>query len=268
MKFSIRSPLSAVFAPRGTVEGCVSRLGRGGHDPEHPVKVRGMNSVGRPRRRSLRGFVSRATAAVLIAATTAVIPAASASASATVSRDKIVSIAHSQLGKGCSSTYDGISCDREWCAAFATWVWGQAGVDVSTLGWTVTTFVKYGDRNGTWHDPTGYTPQPGDAMIFGGPGFPTKTDGGAHVGFVESVHADGTLTEIGGNQSGHVTEETGTADQIESNLEGSGYDFLGYVSPVGAVNPAFPSWDSSWSVFNPVSNATTVFGRGLDGKIG
>ncbi|MFI6604851.1 glycoside hydrolase domain-containing protein, partial [Nonomuraea sp. NPDC050536] len=31
---------------------------------------------------------------------------------------------------------------------------------------------------------------------------------------------------------------------------------------------AFPSWDSSWSVFNPVSNATTVFGRGLDGKIG
>ncbi|GAB3971011.1 hypothetical protein GCM10029978_045390 [Actinoallomurus acanthiterrae] len=31
---------------------------------------------------------------------------------------------------------------------------------------------------------------------------------------------------------------------------------------------AAPLWDSSWSVFNPVSGTTTVFGRGLDGSIG
>jgi CHAP domain len=191
------------------------------------------------------------TAAVLLTATAAVMPVASASAA--VSRDKIVSIARSQLGNGCSSTYDGISCDLEWCAAFATWVWGQAGVDVSRLGWTVTTFVNYGDHNGTWHDPAGYTPQPGDAMIFGGSGFPTKASGGAHVGFVESVHADGTLTEIGGNQSGHVNEYSGTAKEIEADLEGNGYNFLGYVSPVEAVNTPAPALHGGSSL-TPLAN--------------
>ncbi|GAA2746772.1 CHAP domain-containing protein [Kitasatospora cinereorecta] len=162
-------------------------------------------------------------------------------ANAATNRSQIVAAAHGQLGNGCSSGYDGIPCNLNWCAAFATWAWGQGGVDVSKLGWTVTTFVNYGDNNGTWHDPgSGYVPQPGDAMIFGGSGYPTKASGGAHVGIVERVNADSTITEIGGNQSGSVTEVTGTADSIEHNLEGSNYNFLGYVSPVGAA-PAIPA---------------------------
>ncbi|PYC78695.1 hypothetical protein C7C46_15470 [Streptomyces tateyamensis] len=180
-------------------------------------------------------FVRTATlTAALAVASSSMLALATTPASAAASRSAIVSAAHSQLGHSCSSAYDGMDCSLNWCAAFATWAWGQGGVDVSKLGWTVTTFVNYGDNNGTWHDPGTYTPQPGDAMIFGGSGFPTKASGGAHIGLVESVGSNGTVTEIGGNQGGLVTEHTGTADQIEHAVEGSAYNFLGYVSPVGA----------------------------------
>lgn len=184
--------------------------------------------------RSLRRAVARTVAATLVASTAALLPVSSAAAA--VNSTTIVSAARGQLGGGCSSGYDGIDCSLNWCAAFAKWAWSQGGVDVSPLGWTVTTFVNYGDNNGTWHDPTGYVPQPGDAMIFGGRNYPTKASGGAHIGIVESVHPDGTLTEIGGNQGNAVTEVSGTPDQIEANLEG-GYSFLGFVSPVGAPAP-------------------------------
>ncbi|MFI6604200.1 CHAP domain-containing protein [Nonomuraea sp. NPDC050536] len=156
-------------------------------------------------------------------------------ASASVSRSQIVSAADSQIGKSCSSEYDGIDCSEEWCAAFAVWAWQHGDVDTSSLGWTVTTFTDYGHNNRTWHDPTGYTPQPGDAMIFGSPAFPTE---GAHVGLVESVDANGVITEVGGNQGGKVSRYSGTASELERKIEGPSPDnkFLGYVSPVGATN--------------------------------
>ncbi|MEZ0070520.1 hypothetical protein ABIA32_006573, partial [Streptacidiphilus sp. MAP12-20] len=184
----------------------------------------------------------------LVMASTGLLAAGVTPASATTNTSQIVSAAVGQLGdNGCSpNSYYG-SCSQEWCADFTRWAWAQGGVDVSTLGASVTTFVNYGDNNHTWHDPGSYTPKPGDAMIFGGSGFPTKSSGGAHVGMVEKVSGS-TITEIGGNQSGKVTEVTGTAASIESQLEGSGYNFLGYVSPVGAT-PTIPAG------FNVTANA-------------
>ncbi|MFJ5232419.1 CHAP domain-containing protein, partial [Kitasatospora sp. NPDC088391] len=174
---------------------------------------------------------SLATSVALAVAATGLITVAAGPASAATSRSAIVSAAVGQLGSnGCGI----VNCGVQWCAYFSRWAWQQGGVDVSALGGTVTTFVNYGDSNGTWHNPGTYTPQPGDAMIFGGGNYPTKASGGAHVGIVEKVNANGTLTEIGGNQGGLVTEVTGTADQIEHYLEGSSSNFLGYVSPVGA----------------------------------
>ncbi|SEO29524.1 hypothetical protein SAMN05216267_102289 [Actinacidiphila rubida] len=190
-------------------------------------------------------------------------------AAAATDTSKIVSAARSQLGSdGCGI----VDCSVEWCAEFSKWAWQQGGVDVTTLGATVTTFVNYGDANGTWHDPSGYTPQPGDAMIFGGPGFPTKASGGAHVGLVESVNSNGTITEIGGNQGHKVTEVTGTAASIETQLEGSSYSFLGYVSPLGVPAPTPPAnaaaSDSSWAVYNPNARVMSLFGLGSGGHLG
>ncbi|WP_033355620.1 CHAP domain-containing protein [Kitasatospora aureofaciens] len=179
-------------------------------------------------------------------------------ASAATDTSKIISSARSQLGSnGCGV----VDCSVEWCAEFSKWAWQQGGVNVSTLGATVTTFVNYGDNNGTWHDPSGYTPRPGDAMIFGGAGFPTKASGGAHVGLVESVSSNGTITEIGGNQGGHVTEVTGTAASIEAQLEGSSYSFLGYVSPVGAPTPVPAGFNVTVDANGaPLTNGRTVSG--------
>lgn len=192
-------------------------------------------------RSSLRKIVTATTGLAIAGA--GVLVAGTGPASATTSRSAIVSAATSQLGaNGCSPNivYEGRSCGENWCADFAKWAWQQGGVDVSTLGATVTTFVNYGDNNHTWHDPGTYTPQPGDAMIFGGAGYTTKASGGAHVGIVEKVNSNGTITEIGGNQSNAVTEVTGTADSIEHTIEGSAYNFLGYVSPVGASSSTAP----------------------------
>ncbi|MEV8637232.1 CHAP domain-containing protein [Streptosporangium sp. NPDC051023] len=202
-----------------------------------------------------------AVAATLVASSAVLLPVSSASAA--VNSTTIVSAAHGRLGGGCSSTYDGIPCNLNWCAAFAKWAWSQGGVGVSALTWSVTSFVNYGDNNGTWHDPTGYVPQPGDAMIFGGSGFPTKASGGAHIGIVESVHSDGTLTEIGGNQSNAVTEVSGTPDQIEASLE-PGYDFLGYVSPVGAPAPLSSGLHTSVVDYN---GKTVVYATAGNGNI-
>ncbi|WP_037601674.1 CHAP domain-containing protein [Streptacidiphilus rugosus] len=184
-----------------------------------------------------------------------------APASATTNRSAIVSAAVGQIGdNGCSpNSYYG-SCSQEWCADFARWAWSQGGVDVSALGATVTTFVNYGDNNGTWHDPGSYTPQPGDAMIFGGSGYPTKASGGAHVGLVVSVSGS-TITEIGGNQSGTVSEITGTAAYIESQLEG-GYNFLGYVSPVGAIPAGFNVTAHAQQSGSTVNLTSTVTANG------
>ncbi|GAB2745569.1 CHAP domain-containing protein [Kitasatospora kifunensis] len=179
------------------------------------------------------------------------------SASAATDTSKIISAARGQLGSnGCGV----VDCSVEWCAEFSKWAWQQGGVDVSALGATVTTFVTYGDNNRTWHDPSGYTPRPGDAMIFGGAGFPSKASGGAHVGLVESVSSNGTITEIGGNQGGRVTEVTGTAASIEAQLEGS-YSFLGYVSPVGAPTPIPAGFNVTVDANGtPLTNGQTVSG--------
>lgn len=184
------------------------------------------------RRRPFTRVASLLSAGLLLVGM--LLAAEAAPASAAVNRSLIVSAAVGQLGHSCSHDYDNIDCSQEWCAAFATWAWQQGGVDPSSLGWTVTKFYNYGHSNGTWHDP-GYTPQPGDAMIFGSPSFPKV---GAHVGVVVSVGSGGVITEVGGNQGGKVSENVGTADHLEAQIEdtGSGYKFLGYVSPVGALN--------------------------------
>jgi CHAP domain len=103
--------------------------------------------------------------------------------------NKIATVAESQVGYGDSpsgtecnkySAYWGsgsASCgttgnlSEEWCADFAAWVWRQAGVSFtwgSDLNAGAASFYSFATAHGTWHwAGSGYTPQPGDAAVYG-----------------------------------------------------------------------------------------------------
>src|SRR5450755_2886296 len=73
----------------------------------------------------------------------------------------------------------GTSCgngnsQEEWCADFAAWTWQQAGVsftfgyDSGDINGAAASFYTWAAAHGTWHAAgSGYTPQPGDAVIYG-----------------------------------------------------------------------------------------------------
>lgn len=83
-----------------------------------------------------------------------------------------------------------------WCAYFVSWAAAQAGVPLGEAGQgfgSVEEIAAWASRTGRLMPP-GTTPSPGDLILFGG----------RHVGIVESVNADGSLTTIEGNESDAV----------------------------------------------------------------
>ncbi|MEV4944318.1 FG-GAP-like repeat-containing protein [Streptomyces sp. NPDC053755] len=171
-------------------------------------------------RRTLQAML--ATAALAPALVFAGAHPASASVGTT-----ITGIAEQNLGNGPCDTnsaggsgYYG-SCSEAWCADFAKWVWAQAGVNVTGLTAAAGSFGQY---NGGLQS----TPHVGDAVVFNynGAGYAD------HVALVKSINADGTITTIGGNQSGAVTYGT------ISNGYYNSQKVSGYVSPIGGVDAA------------------------------
>ncbi|MEV4172455.1 CHAP domain-containing protein [Nonomuraea sp. NPDC049709] len=174
-----------------------------------------------------------------------------------VSRSTIVTVAQGQLGNaarnhesplgsgcnyytgyfrswkpsaGCPYS-DGVQWrDSDWCADFVKYVWRNAGVehadvpegDGGTLtGWAAS-FKDYGVQYGTWHTrSSGYTPQPGDALVFD-----WEQNGDIdHVGIVTSA----TSTTV-------YTIEGNSGDRIKANsYSRSNVDIVGYSAPVGAA---------------------------------
>ncbi|MFI8509849.1 FG-GAP-like repeat-containing protein [Streptomyces sp. NPDC085460] len=140
----------------------------------------------------------------------------------------IMGIAEQNLGNGpCDTNSAGgsgyyNSCSEAWCADFAKWVWGQAGVNVTGLTAAAGSFGQY---NGGLTQ----TPHVGDAVVFNynGAGYAD------HVALVRSINADGTITTIGGNQSGAVTYGTISASGYYNSQKVSGY-----VSPIGGIDRA------------------------------
>jgi cell wall-associated NlpC family hydrolase len=83
-----------------------------------------------------------------------------------------------------------------WCAYFVSWAAAQAGAPIGPCGQGLGSVAGITD----WARSTGRLtsdPQPGDLILFG-------TE---HVGIVESVNADGTLTTVEGNASNGVRRE-------------------------------------------------------------
>jgi hypothetical protein len=84
-----------------------------------------------------------------------------------------------------------------WCAYFVSWAAAQAGAPIGDGG----TGLGSVEAVTAWAQRTGrYTtqPAPGELILFGG----------RHIGIVESVNADGTLTTIEGNTSDGVHRRT------------------------------------------------------------
>jgi len=84
-----------------------------------------------------------------------------------------------------------------WCAYFVSWAAAQAGAPIGDGG----TGLGSVEAVTAWAQRTGrYTtqPTPGELILFGG----------RHIGIVESVNADGTLTTIEGNTSDGVHRRT------------------------------------------------------------
>jgi CHAP domain len=145
------------------------------------------------------------------------------------SASEIVRIAQSQLGQAEHPL--GSNCTKygpclEWCSLFVAWVWEKAGVPLrggtapyaysgSIYEWAQAHEAGGlpGERaagenpflapqpDGARVLPPSATPSPGDAVLFGsGPGF-GESD---HVGIVERVFKDGSITTIDGNYGDRV----------------------------------------------------------------
>ena len=92
---------------------------------------------------------------------------------------------------GYRSAVQGAQAGEPWCAYFASWAAQQAGTPIGDAGQglgSVAEITDWAQRTGRYL-PAGSTPQPGDLILFG-------TD---HVGVVESVNPDGSLTTVEGN---------------------------------------------------------------------
>lgn len=95
------------------------------------------------------------------------------------------------------SAVQGAQPGEPWCAYFASWAAQQAGTPLGATGQglgSVAEITSWAQGTGRYL-PAGSTPQPGDLILFG-------TD---HVGVVESVNPDGSLTTIEGNYDSTVS---------------------------------------------------------------
>ncbi|MDH6129081.1 CHAP domain-containing protein [Kitasatospora sp. GP82] len=146
-----------------------------------------------------------------------------------------------------------------WCADFAQWVWEHAGFSTGGLNAAASSFVDYGRANSTLHTSASYSPQPGDAVVYGS----TKDSEIHHVGIVTSVNPDGSISTANGDWGGtqntgsmagfavssHVAAITIAAGQKSAgsapdNVDAAdGYYILGYTTPVatGSSNPYTPA---------------------------
>ncbi len=126
----------------------------------------------------------------------------------------VLTAAESQIGEGeqppgsndgpaigvYRSAVAGAQAGAPWCAYFASWAAAQAGTPLGDTGQglgSVSEITSWAASAGRLL-PADATPAPGDLILFG-----TR-----HVGVVESVNPDGSLTTIEGNSHNMVARVT------------------------------------------------------------
>ncbi|HEX7083892.1 MAG TPA: CHAP domain-containing protein [Gaiellaceae bacterium] len=95
---------------------------------------------------------------------------------------------------------EGAQPGQPWCADFASWAAAQAGEPIGDRGQglgSVAEITSWAASTGRLL-PASSTPAPGDLILFGD----------RHVGVVESVNSDGSLTTVEGNYQDAVSHVT------------------------------------------------------------
>lgn len=203
---------------------------------------------------AIKSALGLTTSAVNCAASSARPSAAakSAAAKAATAGDaslgaKIVNLALGQVGLATTpaeTSFSGIDCDpfstldaafspnadgcgpdakhnvenqnEEWCSDFSKWAWSQAGVtqDMNTLNAAASSFYTWALDDGQTPAADSGTPEPGDAVVFYGPGAITASRFADHVGLIASVNADGTVNMVNGDFLG----SSGITVEYDQNL--------------------------------------------------
>ena len=154
--------------------------------------------------------------------------AAPASAGGATVADRMVNLARAELNKGVRETPDGsnnspdiaryrtatvgAASGEPWCAYFVSYIAKMAGAPIGSHGQgmgyvpNIISWAKSTNR----FVPSSGSPRPGDLILFS-----------QHVGIVESVNQDGSLTTIEGNSSNSV------ARRHHSKSEAVGFARLG-----------------------------------------
>jgi len=105
--------------------------------------------------------------------------------------------------------------NQPWCGAFVNWCAKQVALKIPDCTYTpngAKAFVK----EGTWQDAEGATPLPGDLAFFD---FPADgIDRISHIGIVESVHANGTVTTIEGNTAPDTKGDQRNGGQVARKI--------------------------------------------------
>jgi peptidoglycan hydrolase-like protein with peptidoglycan-binding domain len=109
---------------------------------------------------------------------------------------RILEIAKAELGTregsgNCVGTKPYSIC-APWCAAFSTWVWRTAGVNIPWI-WAVPDVYQWGVSHGKWTTQL-LTAKPGDQIVFG------NATNRYHIGIIDTVSGN-TATVISGNTS-------------------------------------------------------------------
>lgn len=164
-------------------------------------------------------------------------------ANKTLESSKIIEIAQSYLGeeeikgnKGFKSeefekrmSLVGWRIGQQWCAHFAKLVWFEAGQDVDFFSPnSYQTLLNYQKKGGK----VSFTPKPGSLVIFrrkkSGNYVKVGKSFSGHIGIVETINDNGTVTSIDGNTGDKVKERTFNPNLSVSN----GLELAGYIHPV------------------------------------
>ncbi|WP_309246091.1 CHAP domain-containing protein [Verrucosispora sioxanthis] len=145
-----------------------------------------------------------------------------------------------------------------WCAAFAKYVWREAGVTsgMSQIDGYARSFKTYGQNQGTWHSRgSSYVPKPGDAVTFDW-GNNGDID---HVGIVTSLSGT-TLRTIEGNTSDRVARHTYYNYKNNSQIEG-------FTTAVGVTQETPPVEPEPWVADVTGDGFHDLVGRTTDGTL-
>lgn len=167
------------------------------------------------------------------------------------------SLGGDQFDHSCAGGYSG--GPEYWCADFVQWVWSNSGFYTGGIDASAASLYTYGQTNGTLHTSTSYSPQPGDAVVYGS----TNDTDFHHVGIVTAVNPDGSITTVNGDWNGDRSAATMADFAVSSKVVAitipaaekavgsvpstvdptDGYVIKGYTTPTATApaNPYGPS---------------------------